>query len=268
MPPDGWWTWGDSRPLPVENGLATTKQRGPMAATWWSQRFVSVLESYGLGGRMQRGRRYARTGQVMTLDVGNGVMGAKVQGSRSTPYNVNVALPEPTNAQWAQIDAAIGAKVGFAAQLLAGELPPELEEVFATAGVDLFPRSWGQVRAACSCPDWGNPCKHIAAVLYVFADRLDADPWLALAWRGRTRDQVMGRLRDTLGERVAPAEVERVAPWWPFGPGPVPALEWEPRSSPPAGDVLDRLEPLAVEIGGRPLTDLLPPAYEATRPAS
>jgi len=262
---DPWVRYPPSKPLPVEDGLATTKQRGPMALTWWSRRFVTVLESYGLGGRMQRGRRYARTGQVMSLEVRTALIAAQVQGSRRTPYVVTISLPEPTTAQWAQIDAAIAAKVGFAAQLLAGELPTELEEVFASAGVDLFPHSWTQVRAACSCPDWGNPCKHVAAVLYVFADRLDADPWLALAWRGRTREQVLERLRMAMPQRAT----ERVAPWWPFAPGPLPSLDWTATSGSVlvAGEVLDRLEPLAVAIGRTPFTDLLGPVYDAIRSA-
>ena len=82
-----------SVPRPVEGGLATSKQRGAMAATWWSQRFVQVLESYGLGARMQRGRRYARQGQVISLDVEAGLVTARVQGSRATPYRVEIAWP-------------------------------------------------------------------------------------------------------------------------------------------------------------------------------
>jgi len=253
---DAWHPYPESVPLPAE-GIVTSKQRGAMAATWWSKRFVEVLESYGLGARMRRGRRYARSGQVLTLEVRTGLIAAQVQGSRRTPYLVTVTAPAPSPAQWAAVDAAMRAKVGFVARLLAGEMPPELEDVFAAAGVPLFPSSYGDLRADCSCPDWENPCKHIAAVLYVFADRLDADPWLALAWRGRSRDDVLGHLHES--------SVARVAPWWPFAHGPLPDLP-ERRDEIVTPDdpavVLDAMERMTVMVRGVPLTELLRPLYE------
>jgi uncharacterized Zn finger protein len=257
---DPWQRYPASVPLPAEGGLATSRQRGAMAATWWSRRFVEVLESYGLGTRMQRGRRYARTGQVLSLDVRAATVAAQVQGSRRTPYLVTVSLPEPTPQQWTAIDAAMRAKVGFVARLLAGEVPADLEEVFHATGVALFPRAWKELRAHCSCPDWENPCKHIAAVLYVFADQLDTDPWLLLAWRGRTRDQILEPLR---GAGAGHGAVDEVAPWWPFT-GPTMPQPGDLR--PPAADVrladpehpdavLDGLEVLGVNVAGVPFRE-------------
>jgi uncharacterized Zn finger protein len=173
---DPWQRYPASVPLRAEGGIATSKQRGQMASTWWSQRLVELLDSYGLGARMQRGRRYARQGQLVSFDVQPGVLVAQVQGSRRTPYVVTVAATALTDAQWAAIEDAMQARVAFAARLLAGEVPPELEEVFDSAGVRMLPVRWADVRATCSCPDWESPCKHLAAVLYVFADRLDDDP--------------------------------------------------------------------------------------------
>ena len=254
---DPWNRYPESVPLPAEGGITTSKQRGTMATTWWSKRFVEVLESYGLGARMKRGRRYARSGQVLSLEVRTGVLAAQVQGSRRTPYLVTISLPAPLSAQWDAIDSAMAAKVGFAARLLAGELPPDLEDVFEAAGVPLFPRSYRELHADCSCPDWESPCKHIAAVLYVFADQLDADPWLVLAWRGRTQDDVLGRLRAAPGEPIAA--------WWPFAPGPLPALP-EARFGVVTPDdpaaVLEALEPPAITVRSVPLLALLRPAYE------
>jgi uncharacterized Zn finger protein len=260
---DGWTTYPPSVPLPAEGGIATSKRRGAMAESWWSRRFTDVLESYGLGGRMQRGRRYARSGQVLDLDVRPGAIAAQVQGSRRTPYLVTVAFGEPTPAQWKRIDKAMRSKVGFVAALLGGEVPHELEEVFGAAGVALFPSRWSDLRASCSCPDHGNPCKHIAAVLYVFADQLDADPWLALAFRGRTREQVLG----ALGPAPA-ATVAEVAPWWPFAAGPLPPLPQSELGDGGLADperpdaVLSSLEPLAVEIGKVAFVELLRPLYQ------
>ena len=212
---DRWQQYSESVPLPAEGGLATSKQRGAMAASWWSRRFVDVLESYGLGTRMQRGRRYARAGQVLSFDVQLGMLVAQVQGSRRTPYVVTVAAAQPSTEQWVSVDAVLASRVGFVARLLVGEVPPDLEDVFRDASVDLFPVSWATLAARCSCPDWENPCKHIAAVLYLFADRLDDDPWLLLAWRGRSRDQLLDAMR-ARGGAVAAIGGSAVAPWWPF----------------------------------------------------
>jgi hypothetical protein len=234
-----------------------------MAESWWSKRFIEVLESYGLGGRMQRGRRYARAGQVLDLEIRPSVIAAQVQGSRPRPYRVFLELRPPTDAQWDAIEKAMAAKVGFAAHLLAGEVPPELETVFREAGVELFPARWSELRTDCNCPDWGDPCKHIAAVLYVFADQLDADPWLLIEWRGRTRDELLGAFD-------GPPDVagEEIAPWWPFGPGPLPDVPAPASSDASAttlltgSGVLDRLGEIDLEVAGQPLRELLQPAYD------
>lgn len=262
---DPWQKYPASKPLPPEGGLATSRQRGAMAETWWSRRFTEVLESYGLGARMQRGRRYARAGQVLTLDVRTATIAAQVQGSRRTPYLVTISLPEPTADQWAAIDEAMRSKVGFVARLLAGEVPADLEAVFESAGVALFPRRWNELRAGCSCPDWENPCKHIAAVLYVFADQLDGDPWLLLAWRGRTRDDVLEPLREAAS---AEPTHDEVAPWWPFTAGrmvlsgDLTAVDVRPADPARPDAVLDGLEPLEVLIARVPFRELIKPAYE------
>ena len=266
---DHWQRFPESKPLPVEDGLATSKQRGPMAEQWWSKRFADVLESFGLGGRMQRGRRYARQGQVMTLQVDAGLINAQVQGSRPTPYLVSLRLAEVTSDQWTAIEKELTARAGLVAALLAGEVPDELLDVFDAAGVALLPEEWRDLRASCTCPDAASPCKHLAAVLYVFADQLDRDPWLLLEWRGRSRDEIVDLLR-TVGPST-----DVVAPWWPFGPGELPAntLTSGPApdfaatgSSSAAGSVLDLLEPTELDVRGTGVADLVRPAYDALLP--
>lgn len=272
---DPWNRYPKSVPLPTTDGLATSRQRGAMAGTWWSKRFVDVLESYGLGTRMARGRRYARSGQVLSLEVRAGLLVAQVQGSRRTPYVVTIAALAPSAAQWKKIDGALRARVGFAAQLLAGEVPAELEAVFTAAKTTLLPSSWAQLDATCSCPDPENPCKHIAAVLYLFADRLDADPWLLLEWRGRTRDEILEPLRARAGHDLAAgAAPPAVAAWWPFteletlphDPGRRVGAEEDDvvadPADPPAG-VLQRCEPLDMTVRGTDVTGLLDAAYDA-----
>ena len=256
---DPWRTYPASKPRPTDSGIATRKQRGAMADTWWSRRLVELLDSYGLGTRMQRGRRYARQGQLVSFDVQPGLVIAQVQGSRRTPYVANVVFTPLTEPQWAAVQSEIESTLQFASRLLAGDVPAELEAVFDCAGVPLLPRRWNDLRASCSCPDWENPCKHIAAVLYVLADRLDDDPWLLLLWRGRTRDELLAHLGAGADARA------EVAPWWPLVPGAaLPAgaglgdawLDVDPFSA------LNRLGPLDVEVRSRPVTDLFAPPYE------
>jgi uncharacterized Zn finger protein len=265
----GWEYFAPSTPLRVEGGIATSKKRGQMAEAWWSQRFVDVLESYGLGGRMQRGRRYARQGQVLSLDVAPGELRAKVQGSRRTPYTVSVKAASPTSRQWKAIEDAFRARVGFVARLLAGEVPPELEDAFADAGVKLLPARWSDLRADCSCPDWGDPCKHVAAVLYVFADLLDVDPWLLLQWRGRTRDEILAAV-GAAAAGAAAAEDHGLPVWWPVTPGRaapiVGRVELPPAEPPdPPARALGRLEAFELDVGAgsapAPLAGLLAPLY-------
>jgi len=265
---DPWQRYPASVPMPVEGGLTTSRQRGAMAATWWSRRFVEVLESYGLGARMQRGRRYARTGQVLSLDVRTATIASQVQGSRRTPYLITVSLPEPTPLQWTAIDTAMKSKVGFVARLLAGEVPADLEDVFRVAGASLFPPTWKELRAHCNCPDWENPCKHIAAVLYIFADQLDANPWLLLAWRGRTREQILEALRGSAGDDADEA-ADEVAPWWPFAATmtqwadlPPSTRDVQPADPDHPDAVLDGLDALDVTVAGAPFGELVRRAYD------
>ena len=155
--------WDDPWPAsPIDPAAGRRRARhqpatGRDGQTWWSRRFVEVLESYGLGARMQRGRRYARTGQVMSLDVSAGLMAAQVQGSRRTPYEVTIRVPTPTARQWRGIDASLRERIGLAANLLAGEVPPELEEVFDQADDAAVPASVGRSPGPLHVPGLRQP---------------------------------------------------------------------------------------------------------------
>ena len=261
---DRWQNYPASKPLPAD-GIATSKQRGAMAEQWWSGRFVTMLDSYGLGGRMQRGRRYARSGQVLSVEVNPGMIVAQVQGSRRTPYAVTVRCDEPTDAQWLALEQTLRSQVRFAAGLLAGEVPPELEAACADAGFALFPATWSDLRATCSCPDWENPCKHLAAVLYVFADQLDDDPWKLLEWHGRGRDEVLAFLQAAGAEGASGSA--GLPSWWPLTPGRLDAgarplhVRVSPAPDPPHR-VLARLGELGIDAAGTMVDELFAAAYE------
>ncbi|MGC5052932.1 SWIM zinc finger family protein [Micromonospora sp. DT48] len=182
-------------PRRVDGGLRARSTRGAIGVSWWSRRFLEVLESFALGTRLTRGRSYARAGQVLRLDVAAGVVTAVVQGSRPKPYQVSVTLPPFPPGLWARIEEQLAAQAFFSARLLAGDLPAELEELFVAAEAPLFPAAVTDLDQRCSCPDVAVPCKHLAATFYLLAEAFDADPFTLLHWRGRSRTELLARLR-------------------------------------------------------------------------
>jgi uncharacterized Zn finger protein len=208
---DEWWRNRTSAgPIEVEGGLVARSRSGAIGRSWWSKRFLAVLEAMAFGGRLTRGRTYARKGQVLELTLAPGLVTALVQGSRPEPYQATIKLDPFSAKVWAAVDARLAQEAIYSARLLAGELPPDLEDVLADAGAPLFPRSARDLRMACSCPDFGVPCKHLAAAFYLLAERFDADPFELLHWRGRSREELLARLREQRGAAPAePADVRR-----------------------------------------------------------
>ena len=194
-----WQDWPPARPIRVAGGIKARSKRGAIGEQWWSRRFIGVLESYGMSGRLARGRSYARAGQVLDFELSQGKVTAQVQGSRVRPYQVRIGVLPLTTAQWRRVLQRLASQALFRAKLLAGEMPHEIEEVFGECGTPLFPRSAADLDMHCSCPDWGVPCKHLAAVCYVLAEEFDRDPFAMLAWRGKDRDELLTALRQIQG---------------------------------------------------------------------
>ena len=192
---ESWRDWGSARPIRVDGGIKARSKRGAIGEQWWSRRFIAVLESYGMSGRLARGRSYARAGQVLDFKLAQGKVTAQVQGSRPRPYQVRIGVLPLTTPQWRRVQERLASQALFRAKLLAGEMPREIEEVFGDCGTPLFPRSSSDLDMHCSCPDWGVPCKHLAAVCYVLAEEFDRDPFAMLAWRGRGREELLAALR-------------------------------------------------------------------------
>ncbi|MCD6285736.1 MAG: SWIM zinc finger family protein [Anaerolineae bacterium] len=192
---DYWPRYKPSRPREVD-GIKAKSQRGTFVKNWWANRWIQALKSLMDSGRLSRGRSYARRGQVLNIDVDPGRVAARVQGSRRTPYKVKISLRPLDDAQWNAVINALAAQAIFSAQLLGGEMPTEIEHVFDAVGVPLFPASSNDLVTECSCPDWANPCKHIAAVYYLLGERFDADPFLLFKLRGRDQGEVIAALRE------------------------------------------------------------------------
>ena len=128
-----------SIPLEAKGGIKAQSQRGAFAASWWAKRWIAVLESFNIGARLGRGRSYARKGQVTSLQVETGSIAAKVQGSTSRPYSVKIKVKELKPADWKKIAKALSDRPIYVAKLLAGEMPQDIETVFADLGFSLFP---------------------------------------------------------------------------------------------------------------------------------
>jgi len=196
-----WFTSGPKKPPPA-HGIKMKKA----GLTWWGQRWIEALEDVlrGDSGRLARGRTYARAGRTHDLIVAAGKVTAKVTGSRATPYKITISLERLTAEMWQQAITGLAAQAQFTAELLAGEMPKEIDEAFRATGVSLFPRQRTDLKTSCSCPDWGDPCKHVAATHYVLGEALDRDPFLLFELRGRTKVQVLDALRVARGGAAEP----------------------------------------------------------------
>lgn len=254
------------RAIAVEGGIAVRAKRGQIGEQWWSRRFVDVLERVCDGGRLARGRAYARKGQVMDFHLSAGSVTARVQGSRPQPYEVSIVIAAFDEALWTDVTESLGSRALYRAALLAGDMPREILDVFEEHGEPLFP---DQLDIRCSCPDWSVPCKHGSAVLYVLAEAFDDDPFLVLAWRGRDRETLLTALRGTPEpiEAVDPLAVEEspledhLADFYSPGISLSRLRERPARVTTPPELLLRALDPPPVKVRHIPLTDLLRPAY-------
>jgi hypothetical protein len=253
-----------------------------------------VLESFGLGTRLQRGKRYAREGQVLSMEVAAGQVTASVQGSRARPYRVFIETRVLAAAEWEAVERAMASRAAFVAPLLAGEMPREIEEAFAGSSGSLFADTAADLETACSCPDSSNPCKHIAAVFFLLAEAFDDDPFLIFAWRGRDKEELLAGLRRRrrpesadnddveaggadgteltesgpfgwpLGPEGAKADPRSTSPeeWW-GRPADLAAIEIRPRLAVAPDLVLRQLDPAALGAEGERILAALRPLYEA-----
>jgi uncharacterized Zn finger protein len=266
---------GPKRP-PPEHGIKI-KSAG---LTWWGQRWIEALERMapGYGLRLARGKTYARAGRTHDLTVHAGLVTAKVTGSRPQPYDIELKVSQLADAAWTAAIENMAAKAQFTAELLAGEMPRAIDEAFAGAGASVFPVKATDLVTKCSCPDWANPCKHVAATHYVLGEALDRDPFLLFELRGRTKDRVLAALRaarggsDTTADlgrseadaRVNSVRLERVdAEDYDAPRAPLPALQLEFEAPKAHAAVLQQLGKPAAWSGNDSPLDVLAPFMRA-----
>jgi uncharacterized Zn finger protein len=246
-------SYSPKKPAPAQ-GIKVKKP----GSTWWGQHWIEALERVlqGDSGRLARGRTYARAGRAHDLSIANGKVEAKVTGSRE-PYSISIELPRLSDSAWASAIAFMAQKAEFSALLLNDEMPRQIDEAFQTARASLFPKTRADLKTDCDCPDYGDPCKHIAAVHYVLGDALDRDPFLLFELRGRSRGEVLAALRAArhgtsethepepaaaLPGKPASVALEKLtARSYDAAPEPLPALSFSFEPPPAHGAVLRQL---------------------------
>ncbi|MGH2487105.1 MAG: SWIM zinc finger family protein, partial [Ktedonobacterales bacterium] len=191
------------------------------------------------------------------------------------PYDVRINVTTLAREAWERVAEIIGGQEIFAAKLLNGEMPQDIEDAFRAARVSLFPERMDDLDTSCSCPDWSNPCKHIAAVYYLIGEEFDRDPFLLFTLRGLGREALLALLRPWVAptgdadptESDAPRDPPEplpsdVAAFWAGQPLP-PDERGEPRAPPVVAALPQRLGRFPFWRGEQPLLDALEPTYRA-----
>ena len=195
---------------------------GEFSRTWWGQKFITAIESFSDSARLGRGRSYARGGKILDFVVNKGEIIATVRGSinpyfgvhKEPRYHTVVEIKPIPKKDWSKIIQNMATNASFVSKLLLNEVPENIESSFREVNKNLLPHSKKDFQTSCSCPDYSNPCKHIAGLCYRFASELDEDPFLIFELRGLTKDQLHQELAKTpLGRAlVAGLKTEELAP--------------------------------------------------------
>lgn len=222
------------RPKRVRGGVKlageVAGQRAGVLA-WTAQRWIRLMEQVAAGPALVEGLDYARQGQSRKFGVESGKIVANVQGRADRAYNTTLAIQAFDTLQWERVLQAMSDQAIYAAKLLSGELPSNIEDLFGPVGLKLFPAEPADVTAACNCAEGaaqaGLWCKHACCTAYLFADKLAADPFLMFTLRGLPGSEVIERLRHA--RAVGGVGREGSAVYQPLVPGvsdePSPALD-------------------------------------------
>ncbi|MFN6568506.1 SWIM zinc finger family protein [Dendronalium sp. ChiSLP03b] len=180
--------------------------------TWWGDRFIQALEAFTDDGRLQRGRSYARGGKVKSFEIEQNKITAKVKGSinpyfgvyKEPTYNIAIEIKPIAKTNWNEVIQKLSSKASIVSRLLLNEVPENIEDSFSDLGLHLLPHSNKDFKTQCSCPDYANPCKHIAGVYYLVASQLDNNPFLLFELRGLSKAELQSKLANSpLGKALS-----------------------------------------------------------------
>ena len=179
-------------PMAIMGGIRSQHAQSGTSRVWWSRRWIEAIERFRIGARLGRGRSYAVSGQVSQLEITPGVITARVQGASKEPYTSTIHFRTVSEEAQPQLIETLRAQPMLVARLLVSELPLEVEGLFREAGCPLFPQRENDLSSRCSCPDYANPCKHLAAVYHLMGEAITQTPLLLLAVRGVSRVELLG----------------------------------------------------------------------------
>jgi uncharacterized Zn finger protein len=217
------------RPRKVRGGIKIPSGDVASPTAWAAQRWLRLMEQAAAGPRLVEALDdYARAGQTKRIAFPPGRVDAVIQGRADRPYSTVIAFETFTHEQWDRVVEAMADGALYAAKLLAGELPPNIEDVFAPLGIKLFPVEPDEVRHACTCSQWrqenggeavqpvvGAWCKHVCCAAYLLAQRLASEPFMVFQLRGLDAHELLERLRQRrvvvgAGLGFTPVYVQRV----------------------------------------------------------
>lgn len=180
--------------------------------TWWGKRFIEALEEFTDSARLGRGRSYASGGKILESKIVKNKITATVKGSinpyfgvyKEPRYNTTIEITPIPAANWSKVIKHLSSKASFVSKLLMNEVPDNIEDAFSALGLHLLPHSKKDFKTSCSCPDYANPCKHIAGVYYLVASQLDQDPFILFELRGLSKNELQAELaKSPLGQVLA-----------------------------------------------------------------
>lgn len=194
-------------PLAVRGGIRAQHTTTGQLRVWWSRRWVEMMEQFRLGARLGRGRNYAEAGQVSELLIEEGLVNAAVQGVQKEPYSSRISFKVLTPEGKASVLDTLREQPVLIARLLVGDLPLKIESILNKEGCPLFPERENDVKSRCNCPDWANPCKHLAAVYYLLGEEIAKNPMLLLKIRGIKHSDIF-RESDKSAKKAKPVRIK------------------------------------------------------------
>ncbi|MEM7629888.1 MAG: hypothetical protein AAF995_09645 [Planctomycetota bacterium] len=274
------------RPKKVRGGVKLKAQEGEVLSSWIAQRVNRLVELAAEGEVLREGTEYARLGQTKRMLTDSGRVRASVQGRADKAYETVLELRHFTTAERDRVIEAMSDQSRHSAQLLAGEMPTNIEDLFAPMGLKLFPTSPDDAEPRCTCSDWSEAkpwCKHAVCVAALLSERLAEAPLEVFGLRGLPAEDLVERLRERrvitgqgpgpapvyvghvpgLGERDSSALEESLGTFW---SSPTDLLITPPMPAAPEMShiLLRRLGPSPFE-GRFPLVGLLATCYDVIR---
>lgn len=182
--------------------------------TWWGQRFIAALERFTDTARLARGRGYTGNDRIKSWKLKKGEMTASIRGNvnpyfgvyKEPTYHTSISLKPIRDEDWELLIRHLGSRAAFVSRLLLNEMPDNIEKPFELLDLHLLPHNAKDFKTTCSCPDYANPCKHVAGLCYFLSAQLDQDPFLLFELRGLPRDELFRQLQQTpLGKALVQA---------------------------------------------------------------